>query len=313
MDPISFDSSANDGKKGFDGDEPLRKTSWWGSNMEEPSFCLFLPSRRIPCPLSRRWNEWSWFETRTIKPTIKPHVWKYHQISHELSNYVWNPRFWRSLFLFHRIWCFLFRFLNHTKLKPGGGSTLHRLRGSCGSFPEGQSSSWSWGGGPLWSAYCLKINIIFWANFWGAQNWANFWASFGRMVLDSFFFWMWFLRAKSTKPVTSVFLFCVTLTGEAETRKWTQRKGEKEETQRKVQRRRTTSAPLQGAAVHFRESLVGYVFFFLLSWIKVVETLTKMLKPQLDMRLKPKVDPKNLRHDWYCWWFRNPAFTSWGW
>ena len=183
-----------------------------GSNMEQPAFCLFWPSRRIPCPLSRRWNERSWFETRTIKPTIKPHVWKYHQISHELSNYVWNPRFWRSLFLFHRIWWFLFRFLNHTN--PCGSPPLH----GCGILrvvswrPKRKLKLRRWAesifdfGNALWSAYCLKKNIIL-GQLLGTELGPTL-GCFGRSVLDPFFFLMRFLRTKSTKPVRNVFFLC---------------------------------------------------------------------------------------------------------
>lgn len=60
----------------------------------------------------------------------------------------------------------------------------------------------------LWSAYCLKINIIFWANFWGAQNWANFWASFGRIVLDSFFFGCIFANKIHKKKSEVCFFWC---------------------------------------------------------------------------------------------------------
>ena len=100
----------------------------------------------------------------------------------------------------------------------------------------------------LWSA--------FGPTFGGRKTGPTFGPVLAGLFWDPCFFWMRFLRAKSTKPVRSVFFFGVTLTGEAETRKWTQRKGEKEETQRKVQRRRTTSAPIQGAA--FRSDLCKF-------------------------------------------------------
>ena len=182
-----------------------------GSNMEQPAFCLFWPSRRIPCPLSRRWNERSWFETRTIKPTIKPHVWKYHQISHELSNYVWNPRFWRSLFLFHRIWWFLFRFFKSyesMRITP-----VARLRDLAGRFLKAKAQAEVEEVGRvhfrLWQ--CPLVRLLFeekhhFGPTFGDRTWANF-RLFWQECLGSVFL-MRFLRTKSTKPVRNVFFLC---------------------------------------------------------------------------------------------------------
>lgn len=238
MGPISFDSSAKWWQERF--------WWWWTTSQNEltgeqhgATGFLFVFAQS-----SLKWTKLVWntnYQTNYQTPCL--------EIPPDITRTIklcLGFRFWRSLLLFHRIWWFLFRFSYESV--PRGRTVAPKLRDRTrGRFLKAKAQ-----------AEVEEVGVRV-ANFWVAN--------LGQILvvlagLDPWIrFLGWILCKQNAQNLSELCSFGVILTGEAETRKWTQRKGEKEETQGKVQRRRTTSAPVQGAAVHFRESLVGDAFF----------------------------------------------------